>query len=160
GRFELYRLPDEHRDLAAKDRAAARTLLRPLREWIEGEQFWMIHAVGRGDFEATIEVGEGGYGLFIPVGLDRARDDLDLQAEGRVLRWHVYPDPGRPRSLFLQPARPDAALRVRFQINGTAAREKVFLGKDRRHPDALPATVPADLPPVSPFIEGPFSAAG
>jgi arylsulfatase A-like enzyme len=158
GRFELYRLPDEHKDLAATDRAAAEALLKPLRRWVDGQQFWMLHAVGEGDYEATVEPGAGGFGLFIPVGHDPERDDLETRAGGRVLRWHVHPDRGRPRSLFLQPARPDAALRVTFQVNGRAAPEQVFLGKDGRHPDALPATVPADLPPVSPFIERPFTA--
>src|SRR5262245_56925179 len=141
------------------DRAAAEALLRPLREWIEGEQFWMIHAAGRGDFEATVELSEGSFALFIPVGLDPERDNFEPVADRRAVRWHVYPGGlDRPKSLFLQPAKPDASLRVHGKINGEAVREKVFLGKDRRHPKDLPAAVPADTAPVSPFIERPFAA--
>jgi hypothetical protein len=159
GRFELYRLPDEHKDLAATDRAAAEALRRPLREWMEGEQFWMIHAAGRGDFEMTVELSEGRFGLFIPVGLDADRDSFEPLADGKALRWHVYPGGlKQPKSLFLQAERPGAALRIDCKLNGAADPATVFLGKDARHPAALPATVPADMAPVSPFIERPFTA--
>jgi hypothetical protein len=159
GRFELYRLPDERKDLAATDRAAAEALRRPLRAWMEGAQYWLIHAAGRGDFEATVELSEGGFGLFIPVGLDPERDGLEVLAEGRALRWQVHPGGlERPKSLFLQPASPEASLRLDLKVNGSAAKELVFLGKDRRHPTTLPAKVAADLTPVSPFIERPFKA--
>ncbi len=159
GHFELYRLPDEHKDLAATDKAAAAALRKPLRDWMDGEQFWMLHAVGRGDFEGSVEV-EGGFGLFIPVGFDEEEvRKLEAVGEGRALRWHVHPGGlDRPKSLFLQPARPGAALRVDFRLNGEARADTVFLGKDRRHPAALPATVPADMAPVSPFIERRFTA--
>src|SRR5262249_10635709 len=141
------------------DRAAAEAMLGPLREWVEGEQFWMIHAAGRGDFEATVELSEGKFALFIPVGLDPERERFESVADGRAGRWHVCPGGlDRPKSLFLQPARADASLRVHFQINGEAVKEKVFVGKDRSQPKELPATVPADTAPVSPFIERPFAA--
>jgi arylsulfatase A-like enzyme len=157
GRFELYRLPDEHKDLSETDRAAAEALRHPLREWMESEQFWMIHAAGVGDYEAIIEAPEGGFGLFIPVGLDLERDDLETVAGGRVLRWHVYPGRDRPRSLFLQPARPGAALRVDFKVNGVADPSLVYLGEAAAHPDALPTTVAATLAPVSPFLTSAFT---
>src|SRR5262249_5993518 len=87
------------------------------------------------------------------------RESLEVLGDGRALRWHVYPGGlDRPKSLFLQPARPDAALRVGLQINGESVTEKVFLGRERRHPQELPATVPTDLAPVSPFSERPFRA--
>lgn len=156
GGFELYKLPDEHKNLKDSDPAAAKALLKPLREWIEGEQFWMIHAVGRGDFEAVIEA-DAGFGLFIPIGHDRQRDDIEALADGRALRWHVYPD-GGVKSLFLQPAKADAGIRLDVKINGTASEKKLFLGKDGKHPVKLPATVSADLPPVSPFIEQRFAS--
>ncbi|HYT89600.1 MAG TPA: sulfatase [Gemmataceae bacterium] len=159
GRFELYKLPDEQRDLAATDRPAAEALLKPLREWMNGEQFWMIYAVGRGDFEATVELSEGQFGLSIPVRPDPERDSFERIADGRAVRWHVYPSGLKPpKALFLQAAHPGASLRFDCKINGAAARELVFLGKDGRHPDGLPATIPADLAPSSPFIEQPFSA--
>ena len=157
GRIELYRLPDEQKDITGTDRAAIEALRKPLRAWMDGEQYWMIHAAGRGDFEATIELSVGDFGLFIPVGLDPQRDSFEVLAGGRALRWQVHPGGlKQPKSLFLQPALPKASLRVDFKINGSASREMVFLGKDRHHPQALPATVPADLAPVSPFIERPF----
>jgi arylsulfatase A-like enzyme len=152
-RFELYKLPDEQTDLANRDKAAAEALRKPLRAWMDSQQFWMLHAVGQGDYEATLEPSEGGFGLFIPVGLDPERDDVEAVAKGRALHWHVYPAPGRPKALFLQPARPEAALRVRFKINGIEVPEQIYLGKDGRHPAALPVTVPADLPALSPFLE-------
>jgi arylsulfatase A-like enzyme len=158
GRFELYKLPDEHTDLAGRDKAAAEALRKPLRAWMEGQEFWMLHAVGQGDYEATIEPSAGGFGLFIPVGLDPERDDVEALAKGRALRWHVYPAPGRPKSLFLQPSWPHAALRVSCKINGVESPEQVYLGKAGDHPKALPATVPADLPALGPFLEGPFKA--
>jgi hypothetical protein len=159
GRFELYRLPDEQRDLAASERAAVEALRKPVREWMNGEQFWLIHAAGRGDFEATVELTEGRLGLFIPVGFDPTRDSFEPIADGRALRWHVYPGGlKQPKAMFLQAEQPGAALRFDCKINGVAAREMVFLGKDGRHPDNLPATIPADLAPISPFIERPFSA--
>jgi hypothetical protein len=160
GRFELYRLPDEKKDLAGTDRAAAAALLRPLRRWIEEEQLWMIHAAGPGDDEATIELSEGTFGLVLAAGADPERDELpEPLAEGRALRWHVYPGKGGTKSLFLQPARPDASLRLSLKINGEDRKEMVFLGKSGTHPAALPVTVAANLEPVSPFIERPFTAA-
>jgi arylsulfatase A-like enzyme len=160
GRFEMYKLPDEHTDLATKDRAAAKVLLKSLRAWMEGEQYWLIHAAGRGDFEATVELSEGSLALFIPVGFNREEvGDIEALAKGRVLRWHVHPGGlKRPKSMFLQPERPDTSLRVDFRVNGSAAKETVFLGKEGRHPQALPAMVSADLAPVSPFLERPFTA--
>lgn len=159
GRFELYRLPDETRSLADTDKAAAEALFRPLRDWIESEQYWMIHAVGAGDYEATIELTKGRFGLFIPVGLDEIRDQFDLLDDGQTLRWHVYPGgTGRAKSLFLQPADPSAALRVDFKINGAPVREKMFISKDRRHPKMIPATVSPDVPAVSPIIDKAFTA--
>jgi hypothetical protein len=161
GRFELYKLPDERNDLAGKDRAAAEVLLKPLRAWMEGEQFWMIHAAGRGDFEATVEILEGAVSLFIPVGFSEEEvRDIEPSAKGRVLKWHVHPGGlTRPKSMFVRPERPGASLRVDFRVNGSAAKETVFLGKDGLHPKGLPTTVSADLAPVSPFIERPFTAA-
>lgn len=156
GRLELYKLPDEHKDLKDGDPVAAKAMLKPLREWIEGEQFWMIHAVGRGDYEAVIEA-DGGFGLFIPVGHDRQRDDIEAVADGRALRWHVYPD-GGVKSLFLQPTRPDAGIRLDVKINGESIPAKVFLGKEGKTPVRLPATVAADLSPESPFIEKRFAS--
>lgn len=159
GRFELYRLPDEQKSLAETDRAAAEALFKPLRGWMEGEQFWLIHAAGEGDYEATIALPEGRFGLFIPVGLDEARDRFEVLDEGRALRWHVYPARAdRPKALFLQPADPASALRVDLRINGERSREAVFIGKEGKHPDALPALVKADVAPVSPVIEKPFKA--
>lgn len=158
GRFELYKLPDETKPLA--DRTAAEAVFKPLREWMESEQYWMIYAAGRGDYELTVEPSKGPFGLFIPVGLDETGgDSLDPQDGGRALRWHVYPGgAGRPKALFLQPTEPDAGLRIDFKITGEATKEMLFLGKDGTHPDALPADVPADLAPVSPVIEKPFTA--
>jgi arylsulfatase A-like enzyme len=159
GRFELYRLPDERKDLAGADRAAATALLRPLRDWMEGEQFWMIHAAGPGDYEATVELLEETFGLVIPVGLDAERDELpEMLAEGRALRWHVYPGKGT-KSLFLQPVPAGASLRLSFKVNGEEKPEMVFLGKAGKHPDRFPVTVAASLDPVSPFIDRPFAAA-
>jgi hypothetical protein len=159
GRFELYKLPDEKRPLGEADRAAAEAVFKPLRAWMETEQYWMIHAVGQGDYEATIELAKGALGLFIPVGYEDMRDQFEVVNDGRTLRWHVYPGGApRPKALFLQPADPDATLRVDFKINGERAREKVFLGKDRKAPEALPTDVAADLAPVSPVIEKPFTA--
>jgi arylsulfatase A-like enzyme len=157
GRFELYRLPDEHRDLSKTDREAAAVLRKAVREWAEGEQFWMIHAVGAGDYEAEIKLGEGGLGLFIPVGLDPERDDLEVVEDGRALRWHVYPG-GGVKSLFLQPEKADTPLTLSLRINGAEAADKVYLGKKGRGPERLPVTVAADLDPSSPFIERPFAA--
>jgi arylsulfatase A-like enzyme len=158
GRFELYKLPDEQKDLAGTDVTAAEALRKPLRQWMEAEQFWMVHAVGLGDYEATLETSKEGFGLYIPVGMDAERDDLESEAQGRILRWHVYPGKDRPKSLFLQPAQPDAALRVNFKVNGAEETQLIFLGKDGKHPAALPATLTASLAPVSPYIDRPFKA--
>jgi hypothetical protein len=160
GRFDLYKLPDESKPLNDADRTASEALFRLLREWMDTEQYWLIHALGPGDYEATIELPKGRFGLFIPVGLDAMRgDDLSVHEDGRVLRWHVYPGGTKQaKALFLQPADPDAALRVDFKINGERQTALTFLGKDRTCPKALPATVPADLAPISPVIEKPFSA--
>src|SRR5262249_27238777 len=136
----------------------AEALRKPLRDWMNGEQFWMIHAAGRGDFEATVEA-DGGFGMFLPANRDPERDQLEVVAEGRALRWQGHPGRlDRPQAVVLQPARPGASLRVDFKVNGEARKDLVFLGKEGRHPDALPATVSADLAPVSPFIERPFAA--
>jgi arylsulfatase A-like enzyme len=160
GRFDLYKLPDETKPMAATDQAAAEALFKPLRAWIEGEEYWMVYAVGKGDYEAVIELPKGGFGLYVPVGLDESGGDrLEPHEEGRVLRWHVYPGKAaRPKALFLQPADPTAPLRLDFKINGEQPAKMVFLGKEGKHPEALPADVPADLTPVSPLIEKPFSA--
>lgn len=159
GRLELYKLPDENKDLAASESGAAEALFKSLRTWMDGEQYWMLHAVGDGDFEVTVGVSEGSFGLFIPVGLDPLRDSFDVLDEGRTLQWHVYPGGiSRAKSLFLQPANPEAALRVDFRRNGSSAKELVFIGKDGQHPNALPATIAANVAPVSPVIEKPFQS--
>src|SRR5207302_5118702 len=59
GRFELYKLPDERKNLAPSDSAAADALFQPLRRWMNSEQYWMFHAAGAGDFEAEITLDQG-----------------------------------------------------------------------------------------------------
>ena len=88
GRFALYKLPDEQADLAAKEPDAARALFEPLRQWISSEQFWMVHAAGPGDFEATIEVVDGRFGTFIPVNLT-PDDDFQVSEDGNTIHWRV-----------------------------------------------------------------------
>lgn len=155
GRFELFKLPDEKQPLGDTDKAAAQALFKPLREWVESEQYWMIYAVGNGDFEMTIELSKGSFGVHIPVGFERMRDTFEV--DGRQARWHVYPGGvERPKALFLQPTDPEASLRIDFKITGESKKDMLFLGMDGKHPETLPADVPADLAPVSPVIEKPF----
>lgn len=159
GRVELYKLPDEQKPLGAADRVAADALFKPLRAWVESESYWMIHAWGEGDFEATVEWSEGRFSLYVPVAFDELKDQFDVLDDGRALRWHVYPGgANRSKALYLQPTNPDAALRVDCKINGERVTKMVFLGKDQLHPETLPATIPAGLTPVSPWIEKPFTA--
>ena len=157
GQFELYKLPDEQTNLAERERAATDAMFKPLREWIQSEQFWMVHAAGSGDFEATLRSPEP-FSLFIPVGLEQDRDNFEVADEGRTIRWHVYPrSADRPKSLFLQTSRPDAPLQADFAINGQHSTKMVFLGKDRQHPSQLPVSIPPSIPPVDPLIQKPLA---
>lgn len=155
GRFDLYTLPEEMKPLEEMDRLASEAVFKPLRDWMNTEQYWMLHAKGKGDFEATIELSEGRFGLYIPVGLDPLRDHFEVLDEGRTLSWHVYPG-GGVKSLFLQPDKSDASLRIDCKINGNRSKELLFLGKSGKHPDQMPALIPSDLSPVSPVIDKPF----
>jgi hypothetical protein len=155
GSVHLYRLPDETHPVA--DARAAEALVKPLRAWVEGESYWLLHATGTGDYEASLSLDAGRFGLFVPLGLDPLRDSFDLVDEGRTLHWHVYPG-GQTKSLFLQPANPAAALRFDGKINGEQLPKSTFLGMMQVSPASLPTTVAADLEPLSPFIDKPFKA--
>jgi len=160
GRFELYKLPDERRDIANTDSAAADALFRPLRRWMDTERYWMLQAAGSGDFEAELTLAEGQFALFIPVGFDLDRDRFEPSPDDKKLAWHVYPGgAGKVKSLLIETDPPEAAITADFKINGTRSEKTVFLGPGQAHPQALPVQLDTQLGAVSPVIEKPFAAA-
>jgi hypothetical protein len=158
GVFALHRLPDETKDLAAQEPKAAGPLFQQLRRWVSSsEQYWLIRAHGRGDFDASIGVTDGVIALFIPVGFDMERDSLEVDADGKSLRFVCYPG-GQTKTLYVRLSNPDAALKVDFKINGSQDATQVFVGNARANPAALPAELKLDDALSSPVLDGKFSA--
>ena len=116
----------------------------------------MLHTTGRGDHEVIITSPDSPMAMYIPHGLDPQRDTLDVSADGRTLRWHIYPGASEERKmLLLQPANPDAALSVEFKHNGQSSPGMVHLGDAAGHPEALPVVLDGSLPPSDPLLTPP-----
>jgi arylsulfatase A-like enzyme len=117
-RVRLYKLPDEHTDLTAKEPALTKVLSETIRNGVAQEDYWMIHARGQGDFEVRIEVRGGQFAVFLPgESAEETRDHLEAAPEGRSLRWTAYPE-GGTKMLFLQSAPTEAPLTIDARING------------------------------------------
>lgn len=157
GAFNLRRLPAEaDESLTSDEQKAAEAMYSPLKQWIRGERFWMLHAAGRGDHEVIITSPDSPMAMYIPHGLDPQRDTLDVSADGRTLRWHIYPGASEKRKmLLLQPADPDAALSVEFKHNGQPSPGMVHLGDAAVHPESMPVILDGSLPPSDPLLTPP-----
>lgn len=160
GQRTLYRLPDEQRPLDLQQNAlAAAALFDPLAAWVRSEQYWLLHAAGGGELETTIQLDRGRFGLYVPIGLDPERDQFEVAADGRHLRWRVHPGGERNvRSLLLVPSLGDAALTCDFHHNGEQLPAEVYLGPLATSPEQLPVNVAASIAADDPFITAPFSA--
>jgi len=137
GKRELYQLPDEHTDRARQDAAMARTLLDLLRPWIAEENYWIVYAKGKGQFEATVTPRPGQFSKTIPIGTDEERDRLDIGPDGRWYHWTCELH-GDTKAMYLQFAPKDAAIRFEFRIDGVERPEQVYLGERRVHPKQFP----------------------
>ena len=95
-----------------------------LRQWVGEEEYWLLHAHGRGDFDATLETADGRFALFIPLGMDPERDSFEISEDGKRIRWVAYPgaaDGGDgTKSLYFQLSNPNAPVRVSFKHNGAS----------------------------------------
>lgn len=160
GKFEFYKLPDEQTDVGSAEPRAANPLFAHLKQWISEEEYWMLHAHGEGDFEATLTAADGRLALFIPVNFSPERDSLDVSEDGKTLHWVCHPHgaPGSSKAIYFQLSNPNAAVRVDLKVNGQADRSQVFLGAKRGQPAALPVETTLADDWQDPVITEPFRA--
>ena len=89
-------------------------MLPLVRDWLEGEDFWMVHAAGNGTFEATLKT-TGRFSVFIPVNFDMERDRLQPTPE--QIRLTLYPQ-GGTKALYCELSPRDAEVTFSFKVNG------------------------------------------
>lgn len=129
----------------------------PLKQWIRGERFWMLHASGSGDHEVIIRSPQSPFAIYIPVNLEGERDSFEISPDSKTIRWHIYPGASPLRkSLFLQTANPDAPLEFDYKHNGEAVPKMTHLGDQQTNPQSLPVTLDTALAPSDPLILTPF----
>ena len=101
--LSLYRLPDEHTDLAAQHPDVVDRLMPHIHDQIAAEEFHLLRARGAGKHELTINLPDpdARFGLFIPADFNPQRDSIEISPDGRTLRWITYP--GRDtQTLYLE----------------------------------------------------------
>lgn len=157
GKQELYKLPDEHTDLSKKDIPMAKALFEPIQRWVEGEDFWMVHVQGQGEFTSTFVVQGGQIRLYNPLEEDRYndRDVQNFDPSNRIVKWTSNPQ-GRSKAVFLQVEPKDCIIRWDFQINGVRQLDKVHFGPQGSTPTKLPVDFNLADQTLSPIIEKPF----
>src|SRR5262249_12414400 len=68
----------------------------------------------------------------------------------RWFEWSSEPT-GGTRALFVQPVPPDARVTFDFQIDGTRAADRVFIGPHRTKPNSLPIAIDPREADCGPF---------
>ncbi|MCX5659665.1 MAG: sulfatase [Planctomycetota bacterium] len=154
GTLELRRLPEEQEGrYSTQELASAEALYSQLRQWIRGEQFWLLEASGDGDHEVRVQCPDSGLAMFIPAGLDHERDSFDVSPDGKSVRWHVYPAAARERKkLLLQASTSDVPLELDYLHNGERNVALVRLGADAAQPLSLPVRLDASVLPSDPLV--------
>lgn len=156
GRFDVFQLPNEQKPLT--DPQARAALEQPLKNLLNGEQFWLLQATGKGEFAATLTLKSGSFGLFIPANLDLERDQFSVSPDGKSLTWQVHPrGTDRVTSLLFKPSDPAAKIECDLQHNGEHQTAVVFLGAEGSHPEKVPFTVENTHKPVDPWQLQPFA---
>jgi arylsulfatase A-like enzyme len=163
GHEELYRLPDEKTDLAAKNTKRSDVhdvLSQRARQWLAEEDFWMIYAHGPEEMSAAIVPAAPGTQLLtaIPFGEWRGNATYEVDRNGRFFTWSCTPGQ-QTVGAFIQVAPADAPLRFDLRFGGRARPEQVFLGTKRSHPAGIPFDVALTGDNASlPVVDRPFVA--
>jgi hypothetical protein len=168
GQSALYQLPNEDRDQSAAEPVMYQTLSKFLRNWVEQEDYWVLHAHGHGKFAITLEPAAGQFASFLDFSNnDQSRlsdllGSLRLRSSGpenrRSLSTEYAPD-GKTWSCYFQLTPRESDLKADLRIDGSPVREKVFIGPSQAHPRTLPLEIGATESISSPFIDKPFRAA-
>jgi arylsulfatase A-like enzyme len=137
GREELYHLPDEHTDLSQQEAGLRNELATIVQQWMDEEDYWVLHAVGPGDFQVNV-VPQGGQLLHVVAGhAHRADAHCEHGPHGKSLAWVCRPS-ARPLRLFLQNAPVDSKLDFDVLFDGRRQPARVFAGPSKAHPPRLP----------------------
>lgn len=156
GKQELYKMPDEQTDLSKKEMPMAKVLFGAVREWMEAEDFWMVHAHGQGEFTATFVAQGGRIRISSPLEVEgEAERNVVVDPNERGVKWTSNPK-GGTRSMYLQFEPKDCMVLCDFQIDGVRQLDKVHLGQQVAGPKQLPAEFNLSDQTVSPLIEKPF----
>jgi hypothetical protein len=137
GGRDLFRLPDERANVWAAETRVGDPLWRALKEDLVREDYVILHATGTVRHEATVSVPAGKLLLFIPVGFEPGRDDIELLPDQGGLRWVTYPGP-QGKGLYLEWAEGTETMRVDVDIAGEKPVEKVAIGPRALHPETIP----------------------
>jgi hypothetical protein len=157
GAVELYRLPDEQKDVSKSDPEATKALFGILKDWVSEEDFLVVYAKGKGRYEATAQAPPGKLVLFIPVNFDMRRDSFDLLPDRQGIHWTVYPGE-RTKSVYMEFVQEAVELSLDMRISEEPRKEMVFLGTRKLNPTSMPFTVKVDpgAPAADPVLETAF----
>jgi hypothetical protein len=158
GKRELYRLPDEHTERSHQEPAILQELDALVHDWMEEDDFWLVHVHGGGDFSVKVSPEKGQCTHVFPLGeFDAGRGrDVVTGPSGRWLGWRVSQEKGT-RTLYFRVLPAESTLEIDANMGGTRAADKVFLGPERMHPDGLPCKFSAAGRVASPYVDRTFA---
>jgi hypothetical protein len=164
GAKEIYRLPDEKNNLWNKEGTTRDTLfkgsiqdglMQMVRSWMADEDYWIVYAHGKGEFEVTLSVAEGQFATFIPIAIQPERDSFSISEDGRTMNWMVYPG-GRTKALYFQLLSPNVPVRIDLKKDAVKPPSLVYAGVKGTHPKELPFSFDLRGATSEPIIEKEF----
>ncbi len=156
GSRQLYRLPDESRDLSDQPPEAGAALFAKLEAWSGERDYWVLYARGSSQYEIELDPVDGKITAAIPSDISQEGSRADIPEVGASSHMIWRPLPGtQTKMLYVQLSDPAAALRINVMADGVAAPQALSLGAWRKSPAALPVEADLSDQTLKPLIDQP-----